>query len=58
VLAAATITDPWITLAGLIGAYVVTIPLSIRSFRKSQRDSAAETKTETDGGDSEAPLDE
>lgn len=55
VLAAATITDPWITLAGLIGAYVVTIPLSIRSFRKSQRDSAAKVESETEDNDPEAP---
>ncbi len=58
VLAAAIITDPWVTLAGVIGAYVATIPLSIRSFRKSQRDSATETETEDNGTGPEAPPSE
>jgi len=42
VLAAAMITEPWSTLAGLIVAYVATFPFSIRSFRKTQRESAGE----------------
>ncbi len=55
VLAAAAITEPWITLTGVILAYVATFPLSIRSFRKTQRESAAEIETEDDAED---PLDE
>jgi CDP-diacylglycerol--serine O-phosphatidyltransferase len=60
VLAAASITNPWFTLAGLMGAYVTTIPLSVRSFHKSQRESTveAESDDDDDGDGPEAPLDE
>jgi len=43
VLAAAMITEPWTTLAGLIVAYAATIPFSHRSFRRTQQDAAAGT---------------
>lgn len=56
VLAAATITEPWITLAALIAAYAATFPHSYRSFRRSQQASAE--KTEGDAAAPDAPSPE
>jgi len=40
-LAAVAITEPWIALSGLIIVYGVTIPFSLRSFRRRQSEEAA-----------------
>jgi len=40
-VAAAMITEPWLALATLIIAYMITIPFSIRSFNRRQRETEA-----------------
>lgn len=54
VLATAMITEPWITLAGLIVAYAATLPFSRRSFRRTQQ-KAGGGPGETDDGPESAP---
>ena len=48
--AAAMITEPWATLSGMIVVYAATIPFSMRSFRKRQRE-------EDDGTDEQPEAD-